>query len=157
MCWLASPRTWNSLFNKFTFISLLTKWDLFKSMLKYQCSEQSHKTEFIWIYVCLWLENRLSGWRTLRTSPWYWWGTSVTSRPGQLTPSRLRTWREATAFPLLRPQPKPDRWECSWRRPHVHMHMHAHTRTVSLCSLSVSGWEIPLHVLCLSESQIKDV
>lgn len=67
--------------------------------------------------VCQCPENRLSGWRTLRTFPWCWWETSVTSRPGQSTPSRLRTYHAATAFPLLRPQPKPDRWEFSQRQP----------------------------------------
>lgn len=76
-----------------TFSSLLFKFLMRFIHIKVRVAnpEKSQKFEFLWMRVCLWSENKLSGWRTPRTCPWCWWGTSVTSRPGQSTPSRLRT------------------------------------------------------------------
>lgn len=86
-------------------------------------------------------ESRSSEWKTLRTCPWSWWGTSVTSRPGRWTPSRPRTWHAATASPSSRPRPRPDRWESA--REYCPVRTQGQKLTGSWCFLPLKAMQLP--------------
>lgn len=55
-------------------------------------------------------ESRSTGWRTATAFPWCWWATRVTWAHAPSRRDKRRNWPEATACPLSRPRPKPDRY-----------------------------------------------